>query len=170
MLRDSCRSEAERLLIDETQGAVRVKDGCGLPGDAVDLKRSQRGGSEAARRLAFFAHSLRSDVMPHSNGALQAMGLTTLIPIYGEPLLLRLPEHGPPSDAKGTKTLSDKELAFLQSHFQGDWAELGRRWDAEAVARDAKGHTLAVRKWASHRWQSVWRTIAGMSSSLCLGW
>ena len=166
MLRDSCRSEAERLLIDEThEGSVRVLDGCGLPGDAVDLKRSQRGGSEAARRLAFFAHSLRSDVMPHSNGALQAMGLTTLIPIYGEPLLLRLPEHGPPSDGKGRKTLSDKELAFLQSHFQGDWAELGRRWDTEAVARDATGHTLAVRKWASHRWQSVWRTIAGMRSS-----
>ena len=103
--------------------------------------------------------------MPHSNGALQAMGLTTLIPIYGEPLLLRLPEHGPPSDGKGRKTLSDKELAFLQSHFQGDWAELGRRWDTEAVARDATGHTLAVRKWASHRWQSVWRTIAGMRSS-----
>ena len=41
---------------------------------------------------------------------------------------------------------------------------------AEAVARDAKGHTLAVRKWASHRWQSVWRTIAGMSNSLCLGY
>jgi len=69
--------------------------------------------AEGVRRLRFFARSLESDDMPASNGALQAAGMSVLVPVYSEAILPQVPREWLPA---AIGAVDDTDLAHKHVH------------------------------------------------------
>jgi len=141
--------------------------------------------AEARRRLHFFGRSLFDPAMPYSGGAVRAAGLTVLIPHYREMILIS--EREVEVEAQGGDSRFSL-MGFLLSYFADEWENFIARLKQEGkdgsidaspamrrLAHDASGSagaslaeacaaysTLQVRKWASMRQQTLYRTVAGM--------
>lgn len=145
-------------------------------------------GSEAERRISFFAQSLSTPI-PEPVPVDNMPTFTVLIPHYGEKILLTLREIIREDDPYSRVTLLEylkqlhphewdcfvkdtKILADETSQFNGDDAEKNEKDSAKAKVDDLPfycigfksaqpEYTLRTRIWASLRSQTLYRTISG---------
>jgi 1,3-beta-glucan synthase len=145
-------------------------------------------GSEAERRISFFAQSLSTPI-PEPVPVDNMPTFTVLIPHYAEKILLSLREIIREDDPYSRVTLLEylkqlhphewdcfvkdtKILADETSQFNGDGAEKNEKESAKAKADDLPfycigfksaqpEYTLRTRIWASLRSQTLYRTISG---------
>ncbi|KAF8541903.1 1,3-beta-glucan synthase component GLS2 [Trichophaea hybrida] len=135
-------------------------------------------GSEAERRISFFAQSLSTPI-PEPVPVDNMPTFTVLIPHYGEKILLSLREIIREDDPYSRVTLLEylkqlhpHEWDYETSQFNGDNAEKNEKETAKAKADDLPfycigfksaqpEYTLRTRIWASLRSQTLYRTISG---------
>ncbi|KAJ5976166.1 1-3-beta-glucan synthase component FKS1 [Penicillium waksmanii] len=131
-------------------------------------------GSEAERRISFFAQSL-STPMPEPLPVDNMPTFSVLIPHYSEKILLSLREiirEDEPYSRWDCFVKDTKILADETSQMNGDYSEKGEKDAAKSKIDDlpfycigfksaAPEYTLRTRIWASLRSQTLYRTVSG---------
>eukprot|EP00746_Dinoflagellata_sp_MGD_P059222 gnl/MRDRNA2_/MRDRNA2_25290_c0_seq1.p1 gnl/MRDRNA2_/MRDRNA2_25290_c0~~gnl/MRDRNA2_/MRDRNA2_25290_c0_seq1.p1 ORF type:complete len:1035 (+),score=149.27 gnl/MRDRNA2_/MRDRNA2_25290_c0_seq1:128-3106(+) len=114
---------------------------------------------EAQRRIKTMARSLGMYMggTPGKCGAMNMPGITILIPHYGEQILLTK------EDLLGSIEVSSGGasflLGFLVEYFQNEFMNLMLRLQDE---HDGLDLDFELRRWASNRTQTLWRTVEGV--------
>ena len=126
--------------------------------------------AEAERRLAWLVNSLYMAQVPRSPSVLHMPSLTIVTPHYNEPVLYSREGFLAPVNAAGVSPMT-----YLKAVHPLEWRNLcerlgvGSEAGAWGAVRDAEGAScsgeLEVRSWASHRGQTLCRTVDGMMAS-----
>ncbi|GAV70420.1 Glucan_synthase domain-containing protein/FKS1_dom1 domain-containing protein [Cephalotus follicularis] len=113
---------------------------------------------EARRRIAFFSNSLFMN-MPHAPRVEKMMAFSVLTPYYNEEVLYSK-EQLRTENEDGIST-----LYYLQTIYVDEWKNFMERMRREGLVKDDQIWTDKLRDlrlWASHRGQTLSRTVRGM--------
>ncbi len=138
---------------DERAGRVlnKLSDLLQLRVTQVELKSM-----EANRRLNFFLNSIYMEV-PKVPTMRYCREYTCITPYYSEDILLT------PSDLQAVNSDNVSVILYLQTIYKNDWANfLERRNIVDEAAIWSSGQIQELRKWASCRAQTLYRTVEGM--------
>jgi len=146
-LRESARRVFYLLTMDHADGALRVP--------------------EAERRLTFFINSLYMDQLPVSESVLEMPSFNVVTPHYSEAVIYGKKDFLSVANRQGVSP-----MVYLKSLHAHEWANfcerLGVKNETQAwkASKDAQGSTvngeIEVRLWASHRGQTLAKTIHGV--------
>lgn len=113
---------------------------------------------EARRRIAFFSNSLFMN-MPHAPQVEKMMAFSVLTPYYNEEVLYNK-EQLRTENEDGISI-----LYYLQTIYDDEWQNFKERMRREGAMDDKELWTTKLRDlrlWASHRGQTLTRTVRGM--------